>query len=92
VPLVLPINPPGEWNTYDIVWRGPRFDDGELQRYPLPTVFFNGVAIINHFDVPGPNYWVDLFEDDFDNDTNPHPQTEDGTFLESSPHAAGPRC
>jgi len=85
VPLVLPINPPGEWNTYDIVWRGPRFDDGELRRYPQLTVFFNGVAIINHFDVPGPNYWVDLFEDDFDNDTNPHPQNEDGTFLEEAP-------
>jgi len=85
VPLVLPINPPGEWNAYDIVWRGPRFDDGDLLRYPQLTVFFNGVAIINHFDVPGPNYWVDLFEDDFDNDTNPHPQDEDGTFLEEAP-------
>jgi len=85
VPLVLPINPPGEWNAYDILWRGPRFDDGELQRYPQLTVFFNGVAVINHFDVPGPNYWVDLFEDDFDNDTNPHPQDDDGNFLEEAP-------
>ncbi len=85
VPLVLPINPPGEWNAYDVLWRGPRFDDGELQRYPQLTVLFNGVAVINHFDVPGPNYWVDLFEDEFDNDTNPHPQDDDGNFLEEAP-------
>jgi hypothetical protein len=86
VPLVLPTKPPGEWNVFDIVWRGPRFDeDNELERYPQLTIFFNGVAVVNHYDVPGPNWWVDIFEDEFDNDTNPHPMDDDGNFLQEAP-------
>ncbi len=80
VPLVMPINPPGEWNVYDIVWRGPRFDGDELTRYPQLTVFFNGVAIINHYDIPGPTFFEDL--NDF---ADAHPQDEDGNFLEEVP-------
>ena len=83
VPLVLPTRPPGEWNAFDIVWRGPRFDGDELERYPQLTVFFNGVAVVNHFDVPGPAWWVDLH--DFDHEDFGHPRDDDGTFLEEVP-------
>ncbi|MCU4924653.1 DUF1080 domain-containing protein [Halobacteria archaeon AArc-dxtr1] len=86
VPKVLPANPPGEWNAFDIIWRNPRFnEDNELERYPQLTVFWNGVAVVNHYDVPGPNWWVDVFEDEFDNDTNPHPMDDDGNFLDEAP-------
>ena len=31
-PMVNAMRPPGEWNTYDIVWNGPQFnDDGSLE-------------------------------------------------------------
>lgn len=84
VPLVLPTKPPGEWNVFDIVWRGPRFDDdGEVERYPQLTVFFNGVAVINHFDVPGP-VWFDTLHD-FDDEEFGHPTDDDGNFLEEAP-------
>ena len=81
-PLVLPIRPPGEWNEYDILWRGPRSEDGELIREPQVTLFFNGVAVQVHNDIPGPNWWVDIR--DFFAD-NGHPQSKDGELLEEVP-------
>jgi hypothetical protein len=31
IPLANPTRPPGEWQTYDVVWTAPRFhDDGSL--------------------------------------------------------------
>ncbi len=82
-PLVLPIRPPGEWQEYDIIWRGPRFEDGELVRYPQATLFFNGVAVQTHFDIPGPVWYDTLY--DFDHEDFGHPRDDDGTFLEEVP-------
>lgn len=82
-PLVLPIRPPGEWQEYDLIWRGPRFEDGELVRYPQATLFFNGVAVQTHFDVPGPVWWDTLY--DFDHEEFGHPRDDDGRFLERVP-------
>ncbi len=81
-PLVLPIRPPGEWQEFDIIWRGPRSEDGELVRYPQVTLFFNGVAVQVHNDIPGPNWWKDIR--DFFAD-NGHPQGDDGELLEELP-------
>jgi len=45
-PLVNPARPKGEWNTFDIIFRAPKFaDDGTVQRPASATVFFNGVLI-----------------------------------------------
>ncbi|XVH33068.1 family 16 glycoside hydrolase (plasmid) [Haloferacaceae archaeon DSL9] len=82
-PLVLPIRPPGEWQEYDIIWRGPRFEDGEVVRLPQMTLFFNGVAVQVHNDIPGPNWWMDIHE--FDHEDYGHPQDDDGAFLEEVP-------
>ncbi|NCC47243.1 MAG: DUF1080 domain-containing protein, partial [Bacteroidia bacterium] len=49
-PLVNAMNPPGEWNSYDVIYKAPTFtDEGEFITYPVVTVFHNGVLIQNHF-------------------------------------------
>jgi hypothetical protein len=46
--------PPGEWQSYDIVFLAPRFRaDGTLERPASFTVFHNGVLIQNHVEVKG---------------------------------------
>lgn len=48
-PLVNAMNPPGEWNVYDIIYVAPTFtEDGDYQTYPTVTVLHNGVLIQNH--------------------------------------------
>ncbi len=54
-PLVNATRPPGEWQTYDIVFRGPRFDaGGKLIRPARVTVFLNGVLIQDNVTLSGP--------------------------------------
>ena len=53
-PAVNAMRPPSEWNTYDIFWTAPRFDDdGNLQSPAYITVVHNGVLILNHFELKG---------------------------------------
>lgn len=47
-PLVNASRKPGEWQTYDIVFEAPRFEDGKLTRPAYATVFQNGVLVQNH--------------------------------------------
>ncbi len=55
-PLVNPNRKPGEWQTYDIVWTAPTFnDDGSLKTPAYVTAFFNGVLVQNHFELMGPD-------------------------------------
>jgi hypothetical protein len=44
-PLANVCRPPGQWNTYDIAWAGPRFEDGELVSPARLTLLFNGVFV-----------------------------------------------
>jgi hypothetical protein len=44
-PLVNACRPPGEWQSYDIVWRGPRFEGDEVTRPARVTVLHNGVVV-----------------------------------------------
>jgi len=47
-PLVNASRPPGEWQTYDIIWEGPRWDeDGKLSKKAYVTVIHNG-AVLHH--------------------------------------------
>jgi hypothetical protein len=53
-PLVNAVRAPGEWNTYDIVWECPVFQDGELLEPPYVTVLLNGVVLHNRKALRGP--------------------------------------
>ncbi|MBI1333484.1 MAG: DUF1080 domain-containing protein [Armatimonadetes bacterium] len=44
-PLVNACRKPGTWETYDIVFVGPRFDGDKLVTPALATVFLNGVLV-----------------------------------------------
>jgi hypothetical protein len=53
-PLVNPNRKPGEWQTYDVAWTAPRFnEDGSLKTPAYVTVFFNGILVQNHFQLTG---------------------------------------
>jgi hypothetical protein len=57
-PLVNACRKPGEWQTYDIVFRAPRFNgDGTLQEAGHVTVLHNGVLIHNHTEIEGTTAW-----------------------------------
>ena len=54
-PLVNASRPPGEWQTYDIVFHRPRFDRAGLVELPARlTVFHNGVLIQDDVQLSGP--------------------------------------
>ena len=59
IPLANAMLPPGEWQTYDVVWTAPRFtDSGELASPARVTVFLNGVLVQNDFELRGETYWI----------------------------------
>ena len=47
-PLVNACRPPGEWQTYDILFTAPRFKDGNLESPGYYTILLNGVCVQNH--------------------------------------------
>ena len=54
-PLVNASRPPGQWQTYDIVFHGPRFDGaGKLLRPARTTVLHNGILVQDDREQPGP--------------------------------------
>jgi hypothetical protein len=53
-PLVNVSRKPGEWQSYDIIYHGPRFDDkGALLQPGTITVLQNGVLIQDHVEIKG---------------------------------------
>jgi hypothetical protein len=56
-PLVNASRKPGEWQTYDIVFRAPKFDEqGKVIERARLTVFHNGVLIQNNVEIYGITY------------------------------------
>lgn len=53
-PLVNPQRPPGQWQTYDVVFHTPRWNGDTLVSPAYETVFFNGVVIHDHQKLNGP--------------------------------------
>lgn len=54
-PQVNASRPPGQWQTYDIVFHGPRFDPaGKLLRPARVTVLHNGVLAQDNVELTGP--------------------------------------
>lgn len=52
-PLVNAARGPGEWQTYDIVFEAPRFENGRQVKPAFQTVFWNGVIVHNRKEAMG---------------------------------------
>jgi hypothetical protein len=60
-PMVNACRKPGEWQTYDIIFTAPRFDEQSKEVKVLApgyvTVIHNGVVVQNHFELQGGTYF-----------------------------------
>jgi hypothetical protein len=66
-PLVNASRAPGQWQSYDIVFHGPRFGgDGKLLRAARVTVFHNGLLVQDNVEIHGPTATDKPYE--------PHPE------------------
>ncbi len=53
-PLVNACKKPGEWQTYDVVFTAPRFDEsGKVKTPAYITVLQNGICVQDHFEILG---------------------------------------
>jgi Domain of Unknown Function (DUF1080) len=58
-PLANASRPPGDWQTYDIAFRRPRFDDsGKLLEPARVTLIHNGILIQNNEELLGKTSWL----------------------------------
>lgn len=54
-PLVIASKKAGEWQTYDIIFRAPRFDAaGKVIEHARATIFQNGILVQNNEEFTGP--------------------------------------
>jgi len=59
IPLANPNKKPGEWQTYDVIWKAPTFNpDGSVNTPAAVTVIFNGVLVQNHTVLKGETLFV----------------------------------
>lgn len=60
-PFVNATKPPGEWNTYDIIFTAPRFNDDGMVISPAKiTALHNGVLVQNNFELRGPTEYIGI--------------------------------
>ena len=58
-PMVNACRPPGEWQTYDVIFTAPRFyEDGRLQSQARITVIQNGVLVQNNMSLWGGTEYI----------------------------------
>lgn len=58
-PLVNACRKPGEWQTYDIIYKAPVFGvNGVLEKPATVTVIHNGVLVQNHVEIKGTTEYI----------------------------------
>ncbi|HKI90436.1 MAG TPA: DUF1080 domain-containing protein [Draconibacterium sp.] len=62
-PLVNVCKKPGVWQTYDVIYTAPRYnEDGTFFTPPTATVLQNGVLVQNHVRLRGPTEYIGMPE------------------------------
>ncbi len=62
-PLVNVCTGPGKWQTYDVIYTAPRFnEDGTYFTKPRVTVLQNGVLVQNNIELRGPTQYIGIPE------------------------------
>ncbi len=58
-PLVNACLPPGEWQSYDVIWTAPKFnEDGSVKSPARITAIHNGVLVQNNFELKGDTPYI----------------------------------
>jgi hypothetical protein len=52
-PLVNASRKPGDWQTFDVIFTAPKFEEDRLVKPAYVTVLHNGVLVQNHFEIQG---------------------------------------
>lgn len=61
IPLANACRPPGEWQTYDVIFTAPDFyEDGRLKSAARITVFHNGVLVQNNVEIWGKTEYIGI--------------------------------
>jgi len=64
-PLVQALAPTGDWNSYDIIYHAPEFNEnGEKTKSATITVLHNGILVQDHFNIPGTSEYIGLPKND----------------------------
>ncbi|MEN1785984.1 MAG: DUF1080 domain-containing protein [Bacteroidota bacterium] len=59
IPLAMASSPSGEWNTYDIIYHAPVFDEmGNKTTSGSLTVLHNGILVQDHFELLGTTEYI----------------------------------
>lgn len=59
IPLVNACRKPGEWQTYDVVWTAPVFnEDGSVKSPAYVTALHNGILVQDHFELKGETLYI----------------------------------
>lgn len=56
-PLVNACRKPGEWQSYDIIFHRPVFENGKVVKRATFTVIQNGVLVQDHYELSGGTLW-----------------------------------
>ena len=56
-PSVNACRPPGQWQSFDIIFHRPIFKDSQVRRRATFTILHNGVLVHDHYELTGGTWW-----------------------------------